>query len=236
MLAVGNLLSGAAMKIGILGAGHIGGTLTRRLRALGHEVAVANSRGPETLARLAAETGAHAVTAREVVRGRDVVIVAIPEKSVAELPPDLLDAEDPGTVVVDTGNYYPQQRDGRIEAIEAGTTESRWVAEQLGRPVVKAFNNIYARHLLEYGRPAGQAGRIALPVAGDDPAAKAVVLRLVEELGFDGVDAGGLDDSWRQQPGTPVYGTDLDAVDVRRALAAASRERLPEFRAAEPDD
>ncbi|HEX3158677.1 MAG TPA: NAD(P)-binding domain-containing protein [Gemmatimonadaceae bacterium] len=223
------------MKIGIIGAGHIGGTLTRRLRALGHDVAVANSRGPETLGKLAAETGAHAVTVSEAVRGRDVVIVSIPERSIRDLPPDLFAAVDTATAVVDTGNYYPQQRDGRIDAIEAGTTESGWVAEQLGRPVVKAFNNIYAKHLMERGRPTGQAGRIALPVAGDDAAAKAVVMRLIDDLGFDAVDAGTLDESWRQQPGTPVYGTDLDSVDVRRALASASQDRLPEFRA-EPDD
>ena len=108
--------------------------------------------------------------------------------------------------------------------------ESRWVEHQLGRPVVKAFNNIYAQHLLERGKPAGTPGRIALPVAGDDPAAKARVLRLIDELGFDGVDAGPLEQSWRQQPGTPVYATDLDAVGVRRALAEASPERRPEFR------
>jgi hypothetical protein len=219
------------MKIGIIGAGHIGGTLTRRLTALGHDVAVANSRGPETLAALAEETGARAVTVPEAARGRDVVIVTIPEKSVPQLPKDLFAATDALTVVADTGNYYPQ-RDGRIAEIEEGTTESRWVSRQLGRPVVKAFNNIYARHLMERGRPPGASGRIALPVAGDDPAAKAVVLRLIDELGFDGVDAGSLDESWRQQPGTPVYGTDLDAAGVRRALAEASPERQPEFRAA----
>jgi predicted dinucleotide-binding enzyme len=142
------------MKIGVIGAGNIGGTLTRRLRALGHDVAVANSRGPETLAGLAKETGAKPVSVAEAARGRDVVIVTIPEKNVPRLPKDLFAAAD-RTVVVDTGNYYPQQRDGRIDAIEAGTTESRWVAQQLGRPVVKAFNNIYARHLLERGRPKG---------------------------------------------------------------------------------
>jgi predicted dinucleotide-binding enzyme len=134
-------------------------------------------------------------------------------------------------VVVDTGNYYPRHRDGRIAAIEEGLTESGWVAQQVGRPVVKAFNNIYAQHLLERGQPPGTPGRIALPVAGDDAAAKAVVLRLVDELGFDGVDAGGLHESWRQQPGTPVYGTDLDAAGVRRALAEARPERQPDFRA-----
>ena len=141
-------------------------------------------------------------------------------------------------VVIDTGNYYPRERDGRIDDIEAGITESRWVANQLGRPVVKAFNNIYAKHLLERGRPAGSPGRIALPVAGDDKEAKETVMRLVNELGFDAVDASGLDESWRQQPGTPVYGTDFDADGVRRALSEAHRERTPKWKstAASPGD
>jgi 8-hydroxy-5-deazaflavin:NADPH oxidoreductase len=208
------------MKIGIIGAGHIGGVLTRRLTQLGHDVTVANSRGPESLERLAAETGAHAATVTEAATDKEVVIVTIPEKSVPELPKGLFD--NSRAVVVDTGNYYPQ-RDGRIGPIESGTTESRWVAQQLGRPVVKAFNTILAKHLLENGRPAGDRERIALPVAGDDPNAKAVVSRLVDELGFDAVDAGGLDDSWRQQPGTPVYGTDLTADKARRALSEAKR-------------
>jgi predicted dinucleotide-binding enzyme len=220
------------MKIGIIGAGHIGGTLTRRLRALGHDVSVANSRGPQTLAGLAKETGAHAVTVSEAARDRDVVIVTIPEKNVARLPKDLFAGATERAVVVDTGNYYPQQRDGRIAEIEQGMTESRWVSRQLGRPVVKAFNNIYAQHLLEMGRPKGDSRRIALPVAGDDAAAKQVVMRLIDELGFDPVDAGTLDESWRQQPGTPVYATDFDAAGVRRALAEASPERRDEFRAA----
>jgi predicted dinucleotide-binding enzyme len=220
------------MKIGIIGAGQIGGTLTRRLTALGHEVFVANSRGPETLSGLAAETGATAVSVGEAVRGVELVVVTIPMKSIPSLPAGLFAETPDRVVVVDTGNYYPRQRDGRIEAIEAGLTESQWVARELGRPMVKAFNNIYARHLLELGRPKGTAGRIALPVAGDDKAAKTVVLRLIGELGFDGVDAGGLDESWRQQPGTPVYTTDLDAEGVRRALSEASKERKPEWRAA----
>src|SRR5512132_1444441 len=219
------------MNIGIIGAGHIGGTLTRRFTALGHNVFVANSRGPDTLADLAAETGAAAVTVKEAARAGEVVIVTIPEKSIPRLQRDLFANTPDNVVVVDTGNYYPQ-RDGRIDSIEQGTTESRWVAQQLGCPVIKAFNTIYAKHLLELGRPAGTPGRIALPVAGDDKAAKAVVLRLVDELGFDGVDAGGLDESWRQQPGTPVYGTDLDADGVRRALSEATSERPPNFRAA----
>ena len=219
------------MRIGIIGAGNIGGALTRRLRAAGHDVAVANSRGPESLADLARETGATAVTVEEAARGRDVVVVTIPEKNVPSLPKDLFAGAPPELVVVDTGNYYPQQRDGRIDAIEAGTTESRWVAEQLGRPVVKAFNNVYARRL-EAGGPAGGApGRMGLPVAGDDAAAKQVVIRLMDDIGFEGVDAGPLDESWRQQPQTPVYGAEVDAEGVRRLLAEARPGRPAAFSA-----
>jgi predicted dinucleotide-binding enzyme len=220
------------MKIGIIGAGNIGGNLTRRFQALGHEVSVANSRGPETLGALARETGAKAASVEQAARGNDVVIVTIPEKHIPDLPPGLFAGVPESVVVVDTGNYYPQQRDGRIEAIESGLTESRWVQQQLGRPVVKAFNNIYAAHLLDHGEPAGTRRRIALPVAGDDAEAKAKVIALIDELGFDGVDAGSLDESWRQQPGTPVYGTDFDAGGVRRALSEASKERGPEWSAA----
>ena len=220
------------MKIGIIGAGQIGGTLTRRLSALGHKVFVANSRGPETLTELAAETGATAVSTTEAARSGDVVIVTIPEKNISKLPSDLFEGVPDDVVVVDTGNYYPQQRDGRIDGIENGTTESRWVSQQLGRPVIKAFNNIHAEHLLKMGQAPGTPGRIALPVAGDDQRAKAVVLRLINQLGFDAVDAGGLDDSWRQQPGTPVYGSDFDADGVRKGLGRASKERTAKWRAA----
>lgn len=218
------------MKIGIIGAGNIGGTLTRRLRALGHDVSVANSRGPETLQALATDTGAHAVPVDAATRDKEVVIVTIPMKNVPELPKDAFAAMPASTVVIDTGNYYPR-RDGRIDAIEHGTTESRWVSQQIGRPVIKTFNNIYAKHLMERGTPKGTPKRIALPVAGDDARAKEIVMRLVDELGFDPVDAGGLDDSWRQQPGSPVYAADFDADGVRKALAAASSERPKEFRA-----
>ena len=218
------------MRIGIIGAGNIGGTLTRRLAALGHEVVVANSRGPQTLEDLAEETGATAADASVAAAGAKVVIVTIPERAIPDLPAGILDGAAPGAVIVDTGNYYPQ-RDGRIAEIEAGVTESRWMSSRLGRPVVKAFNNIRAQHLLELGRPAGTPRRIALPVAGDEPEAKAIVMRLVDELGFDPVDAGGIDSSWRQQPGTPVYTTDLDADGVREALRRATPERLPDFRA-----
>ncbi|MGO8780388.1 MAG: NADPH-dependent F420 reductase [Rhodomicrobium sp.] len=219
------------MKIGIIGAGHIGGTLTRRLRALGHEVKVSNSRGPESLQALVSETGATAVEAKDAPKDADLVIVTIPEKSIPQLPKDLFANAPTDLIVVDTGNYYPKQRDGKITEIEAGLPESRWVEKQLGRPVIKVFNNIYAKHLLERGQPAGSTNRIALPVAGDDPKAKRAVMEIVDELGFDPVDAGGLDDSWRQQPGTAVYTAARNAEGVREALAAASRERSPEWKA-----
>jgi predicted dinucleotide-binding enzyme len=219
------------MKIGIIGAGQIGGTLARRLTAAGHQVFIANSRGPETLTGLAAETGAKPVTVREAARAGDIVIVTIPLKSIPKLPAGLFEGVSPDVVVVDTGNYYPQQRDGGIGPIEGGTPESRWVSQQLGRPVVKAFNNIYADHLRRKGTPHGTPGRIALPVAGDDAKAKAVVTKLVDEVGFDAVDAGTLDDSWRQQPATPVYTGDFDAEGVRAALQKADPVRKPEWRA-----
>jgi len=219
------------MKIGIIGAGNIGGALTRRLTSLGHTVSVANSRGPETLTDLATETGATPVSVEQAAQAGDVVIVTIPMKNIRSLPAGLFAKTPKNVVVVDTGNYYPQQRDGRIGEIENGLTESQWVEKQLGRPVIKAFNNIYSEHLHKLGRPPGSSGRIALPSAGNDPAAKATVMKLVDELGFDGVDAGRLDESWRQQPDTPVYGTDFDANGVRDALAKASKERKPEWRA-----
>jgi hypothetical protein len=150
----------------------------------------------------------------------EVVIVSVPMRAVPDLPANAF----VGKIVIDTNNYYPQ-RDGHIASIDAKrATSSRWVADMLhGARVVKAFNTIYADHLRELGRPAGEPGRIALPVAADDTEAKQVVATLVDELGFDPVDAGTLDDSWRQEPETPVYGTDRGADGVREGLAAAKR-------------
>lgn len=246
------------MKIGIIGTGEIGSTLTRRLTRLGHTVSIANSRGPgsaapainsfkppitgfgqtvpsgpsrPTLADLAKETGAHAVTVIDAVKNVDLVVVALNTKNVPDLPKGLFrDVPSDVVVVVDTSNYYPSFRDGRIAAIEEADTESGWVSSVLGRPVVKVFNNITAHFLAEGGRPKGAKDRIALPVAGDDARAKSVVLALVDELGFDGVDAGSLDESCRQQPGTPVYCTNLDADGVRRTLRQADRAKAPEER------
>jgi len=219
------------MRIGIIGAGSIGGTLTRRFRALGHEVLVANSRGPQSLKALADETGATAVTPEQAARSGEVVVVTIPMKAIPDLPRGLFNGVGDSVVVIDTGNYYPRNRDGRLPGIEESRTESEWVAGHLGRRVVKAFNNIYAQHLMERGRPPGTPGRIALPVAGDRPADKRVVMRLIDELGFDAVDTGPLSESWRQQPGTPVYAQDFDAEGARRALSKATPQRKPEWKA-----
>jgi predicted dinucleotide-binding enzyme len=218
------------MEIGIIGAGQIGGTLTRLLTELGHTVRVSNSRAPETLADLAA-AGATAVWAKEAAVDADLVIVSIPQKNVPDLAPGIVATAKAGAPVIETNNYYPRERDGLIAAIEDGTPESVWVSELLGVPVFKVFNGIFWKHLLANGQPKGTPGRIALPVAGDDPAGKAIVSALVDQLGFDPVDAGPLSESWRQQPGTPVYGSDLDAEAAKRALAAASPERTDAFRA-----
>ncbi|MFM0324659.1 NADPH-dependent F420 reductase [Caballeronia glebae] len=221
------------MKIGIIGAGNIGSVLALRFGENGHEVRIANSRGPASLADVERETGAKAVEARDALKDAEVVVVTIPEAKVPNLPKDLFAAVPADVVVIDTGNYYPRQRDGRIDGIEKGTPESRWVEQQIGRPVVKAFNNIYADHLRNLGKPPGTPGRVALPVAGDSAQAKAVVMKLVDEIGFDPVDAGAIDDSWRQQPATPVYTGDLDAEGVRAALHRADPARKPEWRASD---
>jgi 8-hydroxy-5-deazaflavin:NADPH oxidoreductase len=219
------------MRIGIIGAGHIGGTLARRFREIGHDVKIANSRGPGTLVALENQTGAVAVGVADAVKDVDVVIVTIPEARIPDLPDDLFAGVPAEVVVVDTGNYYPRERDGRIASIEEGVPESQWVAQQLSRPVVKAFNNIYAEHLGSRGVSSAAGKRIALPVAGDDANAKATVLKLVDELGFEGVDAGTLAESWRQQPGTPVYTADRDGDGVRQGLLDARRERTEAWRA-----
>lgn len=219
------------MKIGIIGAGNIGGTLTRRLRALGHDVAVANSRSPETLSALAEETGATAVWATDAATDADLVIISIPQKNVPDLAGGIVDKRKPDAPVIETNNYYPQQRDGYIAAIEDGLTESEWVAEQIGAPVYKAFNGIWWKHLLEKGTPSGTPDRIAIPVAGEEGPGRELVHDIIDQLGFDPVDAGPLSESWRQQPGTPVYGKDFDADGARTALAEATRERTPDWRA-----
>lgn len=221
------------MKIGIIGSGQIGGTLTRRFRAVGHEVRVANSRGPASLADLAQETGAIASTTEDVVRASELVVLTIQLKKVETLPSDLFANAPSGQIVIDTCNYYPRERDGRIDGIESGLTESGWVQQRIGHRVVKAFNGIYANSLLTNGKAPGTPGRIALAIAGDDAHEKSVVARLIDEIGFDTVDAGTIADSWRQQPGSPLYTKDFDRQGVTAALQQARPERTPQWTATE---
>ena len=219
------------MRIGIIGAGQIGGTLTRRLRELGHDVLVSNSRAPETLADIAQETGATAVWAAEAATDADLVILSIPQKNVPDLAEGIVAKRKPGAPVIETNNYYPQQRDGKIADIEDGQVESDWVATRIGAPVYKVFNGIWWKHLLESGKPSGTANRIALPVAGEDGPGRELVHGVVDQLGFEPVDAGPISESWRQQPGTPVYGKDFDADRTREALRAATPARTAEWSA-----
>src|SRR5882724_8959626 len=207
------------MRIGIIGAGNMGRAIARHFIRLGHNVSIANSKGPESLTALAAEIGAAPVSVVDAANAGEIVIIAIPTKAILDLPRTLFANVPSSVVVIDIGNYHPQLRDGRIDTIE--------------RPVIKAFNNILAKSLLEKGVPRGTAGRIALSVVGDSSDAKAAVLRLVDDLGFDPVDGGDLDNSWRQQPGTPAYCRDLGADALRRALAEAEPSRIAEYRAEE---
>jgi predicted dinucleotide-binding enzyme len=221
------------MRIGIIGAGGMGRVLARGLAKLRHRVSIANSRGPESLAALAFDVGAAPVSVIDAAKSGEVVILAIPTKAVADLSRGLFANVPSGVVVIDVGNYHPELRDGRIDAIDRGMLDSQWVTERIGHPVIKAFNNILAESLLERGVPRGTKGRIALPVAGDSSDAKAAVLRLVDDLGFDPVDGGDLDNSWRQQPGTPAYCRDLEAAPLWRALSEAERSRIAAYRAGE---
>jgi len=221
------------MRVGVIGAGSMGWILARHLATRGHQVSVANSRGPESLTAVAAEIGATPVSVVDAAKAGELVIIAIPTKAVADLPRALFANVPDSVIVIDVGNYHPELRDGHIDVIDRGMLDSQWVAQQIGRPVIKAFNNIFAKSLLEKGLPRGTKGRIALSVAGDSWDAKAAVLRLVDELGFDPVDGGDLDNSWRQQPGTPAYCQDLETDVLRRALTDADRSRIADYRAEE---
>jgi predicted dinucleotide-binding enzyme len=217
------------MNIGIIGAGHIGSALAVRLVSLGHSVKIANSRGPETLGDVAQKTGATPVTAREAAQHGEIIVVTIPLINIPDLPKDLFAGVPAEVPVIDTSNYYPLLRDGHLRELETGSlTESEWVQQHLGRPVVKVFNNILAEHLEKNGQPVGAPGRIALPVAGDDEATKRKVMDLVEELGFDAVEGGTLHESWRQQPGTAGYCTDWPENKLREYLRSLGHERTEE--------
>ncbi len=216
------------MKIGIIGAGMIGTILAQRLATAGHDVAIANSRGPKTIDPAALGTGARAVEAADVTTGVDVVIVSVPISRIPDIAP-LVQAAPVSAIVIDTSNYYPL-RDGRIQELEDGLVESLWVSVHYGRPVVKAWNAITAQSFAEHTSESGDGDRIAIPVAGDDDAAKATASSLVEATGFVAFDSGPLAESWRQQPGTPAYCTDRTAGELPAALARADAARSPKRR------
>jgi len=219
--------------VGFIGSGRIGGTAARLSVAAGHRVVLSNSRGPQTLRELVAGLGplATAATAEQAAEAGDLVVVSIPVRAIADVPAKPL----VGKPVLDTGNYYPQ-RDGHIEELDTGALTSSGLLQRYlpDAHVVKVFNNIYYRHLGSLARPSGAADRSALPFAGDDESAKAAVIAYLDSIGYAAVDGGPLSDSWRQEPGTPVYGspygsfsdpvgTPASAATIRAALAQARR-------------
>jgi predicted dinucleotide-binding enzyme len=219
--------------VGLIGSGHIGSTLATLAVDAGHHVVLSNSRGPETLSDLAADLGplARAASNAEAAEAGDIVVVTIPVKAYPDLPAAAFD----GKVVMDTGNYYPP-RDGQLPELDSGSlTSSELLARQLpGAEVVKVFNNILSKHLLNLARPAEAAGRSYLPIAGDSATAKAAVTGFLDSIGYGAVDVGALADGWRMQPGTPAggppygtfdneKGTPASAAVIRAALADATR-------------
>ncbi len=208
--------------IGFIGAGNIGQAVARLAVAHGYDVVMSNSRGPDTLTDVVAALGPHADADTSVgaaERG-DLVVVTIPFKAYRSVPVEPL----AGKVVIDTNNYYPS-RDGHVAEMDEKTATSAGLlqAHLPTAHVVKAFNHIMSTHLGEHARPAGSPDRRALAIAGDDADAKATVARLIDELGFDVVDAGPLAESWRIEPETPGYGPWMDADGMRAALAGAAR-------------
>ena len=208
----------------------MGGTLARRWSGNGHRVRVANSRGPEAVRHFADEIGAEAADIFGAVESADVVLLSIPFPAVAKLPGDLFNRTAQDVVIIDTGNYYPDVRDPRIAEIDAGMPESIWISRQLGHPVFKAFNSILFHALSALGKPAGSPDRLAIPVAGDDARGKRIVMELIDEIGFDPVDSGSLQESWRQQPSTPAYCCDYGAAQTREGISAAVKGKAEGIR------
>jgi predicted dinucleotide-binding enzyme len=208
--------------IGLIGAGHIGSQIARLGVAHGYDVVISNSRGPESLSALIAELGprARAATAADAAKAGDIVVVTVPLRNYRQVPVAPL----AGKIVIDTNNYYPQ-RDGQIPELdnESTTTSELLQAHLPTSKVVKAFNHIYAAELTTDGQPAGSKNRRALVIAGDDPSAKATVARLLDDFGFDAVDAGPLKEGWRIQRDTPGYGPRRTAEELRKDLLAATR-------------
>lgn len=214
------------MKFGIIGVGNIGSIISEKLVKNGHDVKIADARGIERLE--GKDLAGIRVSVEDVIRNINVLIISIPLYVLPSIR-HVVDNVGEEVIVVDTSNYYPQ-RDNKIEKIENGMVESLWVSNQLGRPIIKAFNNLLAFTLKNKGTPEGTSGRIAISVAGDDLSQKKIIMDIVNELGFDTVDSGYLSDSWRQQPGTPAYCTELTKDELTKALKKANKEKAPFLR------
>jgi predicted dinucleotide-binding enzyme len=219
--------------LGLIGSGAIGGTVAKLATVAGYDVVLSNSRGPSTLADLVAELGprARAASGAEAAAAGDLVLVSVPVLAYPSLPAAAL----AGKTVLDTGNYYPA-RDGQIASLDdRELTSSEYLAQLIpGASVVKVFNNIFFKHLQNLARPAGAGDRSALPISGDDAGTKGAVTAFLDSIGYGAVDDGPLAESWRQEPGTPVYGTPYgefenekgtpaNAAVIWAALAAATR-------------
>jgi len=220
------------MNIGIIGTGEMGLCLATKFVKQGYAVSIANSRGPASLKQRAGSIGVEAATVEGAIKNKKVIVVSIPSRNVPDLPKGLFKQLPKDVVVIDTCNYYPTLRDGAIPTLDQSGIDSLWVQEQLGIPVVKAFNSILATSIKELGRSKGEKNRIAIAVSGDDTKTKQVVFKLVEELGFDHFDMGTIAQSWKQQPGTSIYCRDVTHEELKRRADAmgvewsAIRERI----------
>jgi 8-hydroxy-5-deazaflavin:NADPH oxidoreductase len=214
------------MKFGIIGAGSIGSIISRKLVENGHDVKIADARGMEHLE--GKDLAGKPVRAEDAITNIEVLILSLPLRALSSVR-NIIEQVGEEVILVDTSNYYPG-RDDKIEEIEDGMVESIWVSNQLGRPIIKAFNNLLAYTLENEGTPEGTSGRIAMAVAGDNAEQKQIIMDVVNQIGFDTVDGGSLSDSWRQQPGTPAYCTELTKDELTKALEYANKEKAPLLR------
>ncbi|MEB2493317.1 NAD(P)-binding domain-containing protein [Peribacillus frigoritolerans] len=214
------------MKFGIIGAGTIGSIISKKLVKNGHDVKVADARGIEHLE--GKELAGTPVLIEDVITNIEVLIISLPLTALPSIR-NIIEQVGEEVIVVDTSNYYPS-RDQKIAEIENGMVESDWVSNQIGKPIIKAFNNLLAHTLENEGTPEGTSGRIAMAIAGNDVSQKQIIMDVVNQLGFDTVDSGSLSDSWRQQPGTPAYCTELTKEELTKALEKANKEKAPFLR------
>ncbi|MEX6701659.1 NADPH-dependent F420 reductase [Peribacillus frigoritolerans] len=214
------------MKFGIIGAGTIGSIISKKLVKNGHDVKIADARGIEHLE--GKELAGTPVLIEDVMTNIEVLIISLPLTALPSIR-NIIEQVGEEVIVVDTSNYYPS-RDQKIAEIENGMVESDWVSNQLGKPIIKAFNNLLAHTLENEGTPEGTSGRIAMAIAGNDVSQKQIIMDVVNQLGFDTVDSGSLSDSWRQQPGTLAYCTELTKEELTKALEKANKEKAPFLR------